>query len=119
MSKAQDRGARTRPVFMEHTTSSKLFFEGRPLQSDGLQPPAKINLNGRQLRDLRALDEVAAKHRLKVEFLQMRCNLLTSVEGIENFSQLRTLDLSCNDISAPEFFTLGQLKRLKRLYHRS
>jgi hypothetical protein len=111
-----DRSVRARPVFMEHTTSSKMFFEGRPLQSDGLQPPAKINLNGRQLRDLRTLEEVAGKHRLKVEFLQMRCNLLISVDGIENFSQLRTLDVSCNDVSAPEFHALGQLKRLKRLY---
>jgi hypothetical protein len=115
-STVSDLNMRSRPVFMEHTTSSKKFFEGRPLQSDGLQPPAKISLNGRQLRDLRAVEEVAAKHRLKVEFLQMRCNILTSVAGIENFSQLRTLDLSCNDISAPEFHALGQLKRLKRLY---
>jgi hypothetical protein len=111
-----EQNVRTRPVFMEHTSSSKKFFEGRPLQSDGLQPPAKISLNGRQLRDLRAVEEVAAKHRLKVEFLQMRNNILTSISGIESFSQLRTLDVSCNDISTPEFHSLGQLKRLKRLY---
>ena len=111
-----DQNVRARPVFMEHTTSSKKLFEGRPLQSDGLQPPAKISLNGRQLRDLRAVEEVAAKHRSKVEFLQMRGNVLTSISGLEQFNQLRTLDLSCNDISAPEFPALGQLRRLKRLY---
>ena len=113
---AVDQNVRPRPVFMEHTSSSKKFFEGRPLQSDGLQPPAKISLNGRQLRDLRAVDEVAAKHRNKVEFLQMRGNVLTSIAGIEQFNQLCTLDLSCNDISAPEFPALAQLRRLKRLY---
>jgi hypothetical protein len=111
-----DNSFRHRPVFMEHTSSSKKFFEGRSFQSDGLQPPSKISLNCRQLRDLRALEEIAARHRLKVEFLQMRCNLLTSIVGMESFSQMRTLDLSCNDISNPEFSVLGQLKRLKRLY---
>ncbi|KAG1368409.1 putative 187-kDa microtubule-associated protein AIR9 [Cocos nucifera] len=50
------------------------------------------------------------------QFVYLRDNLLSSVEGIEILKRVKVLDLSFNDFKGPDFAPLGNCKALQQLY---
>ncbi|XP_038987888.1 187-kDa microtubule-associated protein AIR9 isoform X2 [Phoenix dactylifera] len=71
----------------------------------------RLDLRGHRVRSLGAL-----KLSPNLEFVYLRDNLLSSVEGIEILKRVKVLDLSFNDFKGPDFAPLGNCKALQQLY---
>ncbi|XP_064982963.1 187-kDa microtubule-associated protein AIR9-like [Musa acuminata AAA Group] len=71
----------------------------------------RLDLRGHRVRSLSALTLSP-----NLEFVYLRDNLLSSVEGIEILKRLKVLDLSFNDFEGPGFEPLGNCKGLQQLY---
>ncbi|KAK8918454.1 hypothetical protein KSP39_PZI021232 [Platanthera zijinensis] len=76
---------------------------------DGL----RLDLRGRKIRSLEAAMPNLSP---TLEFVYLRDNLLSSVEGIEVLKRVKVLDLSFNDFKEPCFEPLGRCKALQQLY---
>lgn len=71
----------------------------------------RLDLRGHRVRSLNALNLSPS-----LEFVYLRDNLLSSVEGIEVLKRVKVLDLSFNDFKVPGFEPLGYCKALQQLY---
>ncbi|XP_010923670.1 187-kDa microtubule-associated protein AIR9 isoform X1 [Elaeis guineensis] len=71
----------------------------------------RLDLRGHRVRSLGALNLSP-----NLEFVYLRDNLLSSVEGIEILKRVKVLDLSFNDFKGPDFAPLGNCKALQQLY---
>ncbi|KQK21044.1 187-kDa microtubule-associated protein AIR9 [Brachypodium distachyon] len=71
----------------------------------------RLDSRGHRVRSLRQLRLTP-----KLEFVYLRDNLLSSLEGIEMLSGVKVLDLSFNDFKLPGFEPLGNCKVLQQLY---
>ncbi|WOL15331.1 microtubule-associated protein [Canna indica] len=71
----------------------------------------RLDLRGHRVRSLSALTLSP-----NLEFVYLRDNLLSSVEGIEILKRLKVLDLSFNDFKGPGFEPLENCKGLQQLY---
>ncbi|XP_064970578.1 187-kDa microtubule-associated protein AIR9-like isoform X1 [Musa acuminata AAA Group] len=71
----------------------------------------RLDLRGHRVRSLNALTLSPI-----LEFVYLRDNLLSSVEGIEILKRLKVLDLSFNDFKGLGFEPLGNCKGLQQLY---
>ncbi|XP_042465469.1 187-kDa microtubule-associated protein AIR9 isoform X3 [Zingiber officinale] len=71
----------------------------------------RLDLRGHRVKALNALTLPPS-----LEFVYLRDNLLSSVEGIEILKKLKVLDLSFNDFKGPGFEPLVNCKGLQQLY---
>lgn len=71
----------------------------------------RLDSRGHRVRSLKQLRLTP-----KLEFVYLRDNLLSSLEGIEILSGVKVLDLSFNDFKLPEFEPLENCKVLQQLY---
>ncbi|KAI6706023.1 hypothetical protein NL676_008985, partial [Syzygium grande] len=73
----------------------------------------RLDLRGHKVRTLSAggLNLTA-----NLEFVYLRDNLLSTLEGVEILSRVKVLDLSFNDFKGPGFEPLGNCKALQQLY---
>ncbi|XP_072986679.1 187-kDa microtubule-associated protein AIR9 [Typha latifolia] len=71
----------------------------------------RLDLRGHRVRSLNALNLPP-----NLEFVYLRDNLLSSVDGIEILKRVKVLDLSFNDFKGPGFEPLGNCKALQQLY---
>lgn len=73
----------------------------------------RLDLRGQRLRGLNANGMNLSQN---LEFVYLRDNLLSSLEGIEVVKHVKVLDLSFNDFKGPGFEPLGNCKVLQQLY---
>nr|XP_043619051.1 187-kDa microtubule-associated protein AIR9 [Erigeron canadensis] len=73
----------------------------------------RLDLRGHRLRSLKAS---GLKLSSNLEFVYLRDNLLSSLEGIELLTRVKVLDLSFNDFKGPGFEPLEACKALQQLY---
>lgn len=73
----------------------------------------RLDLRGHRVRSLSATGLNLSPN---LEFVYLRDNLLSSVDGIEIFKRVKVLDLSFNDFKGPGFEPLGNCKALQQLY---
>ncbi|XP_043702000.1 187-kDa microtubule-associated protein AIR9 [Telopea speciosissima] len=73
----------------------------------------RLDLRGRRVRSLNASGLNLSDN---LEFVYLRDNLLSSLEGIEVLKRVKVLDLSFNDFKGPGFEPLGNCKFLQQLY---
>ncbi|KAJ4980259.1 hypothetical protein NE237_031096 [Protea cynaroides] len=73
----------------------------------------RLDLRGHRVRSLNS-NGLNLSHNL--EFVYLRDNLLSSLEGIEILTRVKVLDLSFNDFKGPGFEPLGNCKFLQQLY---
>ncbi|XP_020271153.1 187-kDa microtubule-associated protein AIR9 [Asparagus officinalis] len=73
----------------------------------------RLDLRGHRVRSLSATGLNLSPN---LEFVYLRDNLLSSVEGIEILKRVKVLDLSFNDFKEPRFEPLGNCKALQQLY---
>ncbi|XP_020096671.1 187-kDa microtubule-associated protein AIR9 isoform X2 [Ananas comosus] len=71
----------------------------------------RLDLRGHRVRSLNALNLSP-----NLEFVYLRDNLLSSVEGIEILKRVKVLDLSFNDFKGSAFEPLRDCKGLQQLY---
>ncbi|KAJ0980466.1 hypothetical protein J5N97_008721 [Dioscorea zingiberensis] len=71
----------------------------------------RLDLRGHKVRSLSALNLSP-----NLEFVYLRDNLLSSIEGIEILKRVKVLDLSFNDFKGPGFEPLENCKALQQLY---
>nr|XP_010905429.1 187-kDa microtubule-associated protein AIR9 isoform X2 [Elaeis guineensis] len=71
----------------------------------------RLDLRGHRVRSLGSLNLSP-----NLEFVYLRDNLLSSVEGIKILKRVKVLDLSFNDFKGPGFEPLGNCKVLQQLY---
>ncbi|KAL5197898.1 hypothetical protein ABZP36_001410 [Zizania latifolia] len=71
----------------------------------------RLDSRGHRVRSLKQLRLTPA-----LEFVYLRDNLLSSLEGIEILKGVKVLDLSFNDFKLPGFEPLGNCKILQQLY---
>lgn len=76
---------------------------------DGL----RLDLRGHRIR---SLDASGLNLSATLEFVYLRDNFLSSVEGIEVLKRVKVLDLSFNDFKGLGFEPLGNCKALQQLY---
>ncbi|KAL4563579.1 hypothetical protein LXL04_027622 [Taraxacum kok-saghyz] len=72
----------------------------------------RLDLRGHRIRSLNA----GLKLSPSLEFVYLRDNLLSSLEGIEILKRVKVLDLSFNDFKGPGFEPLEACKSLQQLY---
>lgn len=73
----------------------------------------RLDLRGQRIRNLNAS---GVNFSLNLEFVYLRDNLLSSLEGIEILKRIKVLDLSFNDFKGPGFEPLGNCQVLQQLY---
>ncbi|XXG74688.1 hypothetical protein AAC387_Pa07g3344 [Persea americana] len=73
----------------------------------------RLDLRGHRVRSLRASGLNLSPN---LEFVYLRDNLLSSLEGIEILKRVKVLDLSFNDFKGPGFEPLENCKFLQQLY---
>ncbi|KAK9155120.1 hypothetical protein Sjap_002600 [Stephania japonica] len=73
----------------------------------------RLDLRGHRVRSLTASGLNLSSN---LEFVYLRDNLLSSLEGIEILTRVKVLDLSFNDFKGPGFEPLGNCKVLQQLY---
>ncbi|KAF9588966.1 hypothetical protein IFM89_017645 [Coptis chinensis] len=73
----------------------------------------RVDLRGHRVRSLTANGLHLSP---KLEFVYLRDNLLSSLEGIEILTRVKVLDLSFNDFKGPGFEPLENCKMLQQLY---
>ncbi|ONM51327.1 187-kDa microtubule-associated protein AIR9 [Zea mays] len=78
-----------------------------------LKASDEVRLDSRGHR-VRSLKQLRLSHAL--EFVYLRDNLLSSLEGIEILKGVKVLDLSFNDFKLPGFEPLGNCVVLQQLY---
>ncbi|KAL6880549.1 hypothetical protein ACP4OV_012114 [Aristida adscensionis] len=71
----------------------------------------RLDSRGHRVRSLKQLRLTSA-----LEFVYLRDNLLSSLEGIEVLKGVKVLDLSFNDFKLPGFEPLGNCKVVQQLY---
>ncbi|XP_023758150.1 187-kDa microtubule-associated protein AIR9 isoform X1 [Lactuca sativa] len=72
----------------------------------------RLDLRGHRIRSLKAGMNMSPN----LEFVYLRDNLLSSLEGIEILKRVKVLDLSFNDFKGPGFEPLEACKALQQLY---
>ncbi|KAF5205341.1 Microtubule-associated air9-like protein [Thalictrum thalictroides] len=73
----------------------------------------RLDLRGHRVRSLTATGLNLAPN---LEFVYLRDNLLSSLDGIEILTRVKVLDLSFNDFKGPGFEPLANCKVLQQLY---
>ncbi|KAJ6813130.1 187-kDa microtubule-associated protein AIR9 [Iris pallida] len=73
----------------------------------------RLDLRGHRVRSLGA---TGLNLSTNLEFVYLRDNLLSSLEGIEILKRVKVLDLSFNDFKGPGFEPLGYCSALQQLY---
>lgn len=73
----------------------------------------RVDLRGHKVRSLTA---TGSKLSPNLEFVYLRDNLLSSLEGVEVLTRVKVLDLSFNEFKGPGFEPLGSCKMLQQLY---
>ncbi|XP_068655160.1 187-kDa microtubule-associated protein AIR9-like isoform X2 [Aristolochia californica] len=73
----------------------------------------RLDLRGHRVRSLKASGLNLSQN---LEFVYLRDNLLSSLEGIEILKRVKVLDLSFNDFKGPGFEPLENCKALQQLY---
>lgn len=73
----------------------------------------RLDLRGHKVRNLNAS---GLKLSSNLEFVYLRDNLLSSLEGVEILTRVKVLDLSFNDFKGPGFEPLENCKMLQQLY---
>ncbi|XP_031264195.1 187-kDa microtubule-associated protein AIR9 isoform X1 [Pistacia vera] len=73
----------------------------------------RLDLRGHRVRSLTAS---GLNLQPNLEFVYLRDNLLSTLEGIEILKRVKVLDLSFNDFKGPEFEPLENCKALQQLY---
>ncbi|KAI3741535.1 hypothetical protein L1987_59209 [Smallanthus sonchifolius] len=73
----------------------------------------RLDLRGHRIRSLKASGLNLSPN---LEFVYLRDNLLSSLEGIEILKRVKVLDLSFNDFKGPGFEPLEACKTLQQLY---
>lgn len=73
----------------------------------------RLDLRGHRVRSLTAS---GLNLSLNLEFVYLRDNLLSTLEGVEILSRVKVLDLSFNDFKGPGFEPLENCKALQQLY---
>lgn len=73
----------------------------------------RLDLRGQRIRNLNASGVNLSQN---LEFVYLRDNLLSSLEGIEILKRVKVLDLSFNDFKGPGFEPLGNCLVLQQLY---
>ncbi|PKA57004.1 hypothetical protein AXF42_Ash002308 [Apostasia shenzhenica] len=73
----------------------------------------RLDLRGHRIR---SLDAAGLKLSPSLEFVYLRDNLISSVEGVEILKWVKVLDLSFNNFKGPGFEPLGNCKALQQLY---
>ncbi|XP_076908814.1 187-kDa microtubule-associated protein AIR9-like isoform X1 [Bidens hawaiensis] len=73
----------------------------------------RLDLRGHRIRSLKANGLNLSPN---LEFVYLRDNLLSSLEGIEILNRVKVLDLSFNDFKEPGFEPLEACKSLQQLY---
>lgn len=73
----------------------------------------RLDLRGHRIRSLKAGGLNLSPN---LEFVYLRDNLLSSLEGIDILKRVKVLDLSFNDFKGPEFEPLEACKALQQLY---
>ncbi|KAK9056003.1 hypothetical protein SSX86_027090 [Deinandra increscens subsp. villosa] len=73
----------------------------------------RLDLRGHRIRSLKASSLNLSPN---LEFVYLRDNLLSSLEGIEILNRVKVLDLSFNDFKGPGFEPLEACKSLQQLY---
>ncbi|KAK9696993.1 hypothetical protein RND81_08G008800 [Saponaria officinalis] len=73
----------------------------------------RLDLRGRRIRNLNGNGMNLSQN---LEFVYLRDNLLSSLEGIEVLKRVKVLDLSFNDFKGPGFEPLGDCEALQQLY---
>ncbi|EPS66807.1 hypothetical protein M569_07968, partial [Genlisea aurea] len=74
----------------------------------------RLDLRGHKIRSLKAGGTVNLSENL--EFVYLRDNTLSSLEGVEVLKRVKVLDLSFNDFKGPGFEPLDNCKALQQLY---
>ncbi|KAI3495528.1 hypothetical protein L1887_37869 [Cichorium endivia] len=72
----------------------------------------RLDLRGHRIRTLKGGQNMSPS----LEFVYLRDNLLSSLEGIEILKRVKVLDLSFNDFKGPGFEPLEACKALQQLY---
>ncbi|XVE94227.1 hypothetical protein REPUB_Repub01dG0263600 [Reevesia pubescens] len=73
----------------------------------------RLDLRGHRVRSLNASGLNLSPN---LEFIYLRDNLLSTVEGVEILTRVKVLDLSFNDFKGPGFEPLENCKALQQLY---
>ncbi|XWS55352.1 hypothetical protein CRYUN_Cryun10bG0167200 [Craigia yunnanensis] len=73
----------------------------------------RLDLRGHRVRSLNASGLNLSPN---LEFVYLRDNLLSTLEGVEILTRVKVLDLSFNDFKGPGFETLVNCKALQQLY---
>lgn len=73
----------------------------------------RLDLRGHRVRSLTASGLNLSSN---LEFVYLRDNLLSTLEGVEILTRVKVLDLSFNDFKGPEFEPLENCKVLQQLY---
>ncbi|GMI70655.1 AUXIN-INDUCED IN ROOT CULTURES 9 [Hibiscus trionum] len=73
----------------------------------------RLDLRGHRVRSLNASGLNLSPN---LEFVYLRDNLLSTVEGVEILTRVKVLDLSFNDFKGPGFEPLANCKALQQLY---
>ncbi|PON54757.1 LRR domain containing protein [Parasponia andersonii] len=81
--------------------------------SDDVVSTMRLDLRGHRVRSLTASGLNLSSN---LEFVYLRDNLLSTLEGVEILSRVKVLDLSFNDFKGPGFEPLENCKALQQLY---
>ncbi|GLT64986.1 hypothetical protein SLA2020_374440 [Shorea laevis] len=73
----------------------------------------RLDLRGHKIRSLNASGLNLSPN---LEFVYLRDNLLSTLEGVEILTRVKVLDLSFNEFKGPEFEPLENCKALQQLY---
>lgn len=73
----------------------------------------RLDLRGHRVRNLNAGGLNLSPN---LEFVYLRDNLLSTLEGVEILTRVKVLDLSFNDFKGPGFEPLANCKALQQLY---
>ncbi|KAL5731675.1 microtubule-associated protein air9 [Ranunculus cassubicifolius] len=73
----------------------------------------RVDLRGHRVRSLAAIESKLSPN---LEFVYLRDNLLSSLDGIEILTRVKVLDLSFNEFKGPGFEPLESCKMLQQLY---
>ncbi|TQD70518.1 hypothetical protein C1H46_043948 [Malus baccata] len=82
-------------------------------QQNNATTTARLDLRGHRVRSLKASGLNLSPN---LEFVYLRDNLLSTLEGVEILARVKVLDLSFNDFKGPGFEPLETCKVLQQLY---
>ncbi|KAK7304069.1 hypothetical protein RJT34_15087 [Clitoria ternatea] len=114
LSSSQDRGSSLSGRRKGSTPDSKdSRFIVLPQVDIKANDDLRLDLRGHRVRSLNASGLNLSSN---LEFVYLRDNLLSTLEGVEILTRVKVLDLSFNDFKGPGFEPLGNCKVLQQLY---